>query len=176
MQTHPALMQAMVADRERELRARARRPRRANARYRAEGPDSREVTIRPARAEDAASLRRLGQLDAGSGYAARLVALAHSDKRPVLVAEDERGLVAALELGGGRAVADPFRRSAAAVELLRTRARQLRGPERKRGRRLALWEKLWAGHANGAHLAVSGQDALAAMRRREAARPSSQLG
>ena len=175
MQTHPALVQALIADRERELTARTRLPRRTRARHAAGALDSGQVTIRPARADDGAAVRRLGQLDAGSAFGARLGDLARSDDRPVLVAEDERGLIAALELPGDRVVADPFRRSAAAVELLRVRARQLRAPRRTR-RRFALWERLWADHAGGSHLAVSGQDALEALRRRDDARPSSQLG
>lgn len=174
MQTHPALVEALVADRERELTARSRLPHRTRARRGAEVPDPSQVTIRPATAHDASELRRLGQLDAGSAYAARLTELARSDGRPVLLAEDERGLVAALELRGDRVVADPFRRSAAAVELLRLRARQLRGSKRA-PRRFAIWERLWTDHAGGVHLAVSEQDALEAVRR-DGARPSSQLG
>ena len=175
MQTHPALVQGLVAERERELVARVRLPRRTRRRHGAEALQSSEVTIRPARHGDQPSLRRLGELDAGSAFGAHLVELAGSGDRPVLVAEDERGLVAALELRGDQAVGDPLRRSAAAVELLRLRARQLRGQTRP-PRRFTLWEKLWADHANGGHLAVSGQDALEAMRRRDGGRPSSQLG
>jgi hypothetical protein len=44
---------------------------------------------------------------------------------PALVADRDGRLLAALSLDDGRAVADPFERTAEAVELLRLRARQI---------------------------------------------------
>lgn len=55
-----------------------------------------------------------------------------------LGAEVEGRLVAALSLDDGNVVADPFRRSAAAVELLKLRARQLGGDKHRR-RSLRHW-------------------------------------
>ncbi len=78
-----------------------------------------EVTMRPARAADTA----------------RLVALAALDSAPpprgeYLIAETEAQIVAALPLGGGRPIADPFRRTAALVQMLELRADQLRAGSR----------------------------------------------
>ena len=72
------------------------------------------ITLRPARSGDARTLSELAQLDSAEPL--------HGD---VLVAETETGPVAALELATGRAVADPFRRTAESVGLLRTFARSL---------------------------------------------------
>jgi hypothetical protein len=93
----------------------------ANARE----PD--ELTIRPARADDASDLSRLGELDAGSRYGLRLAALARAPEHgQILVAEANGALVAALDLRQDRVVADPFKSSETARELLRVRSRQLR--------------------------------------------------
>jgi hypothetical protein len=73
------------------------------------------LTIRTATSADAPALRRLAQLD--SAPPPKLV--------PTLVAEVGGKLYAALPLDGGRAIADPFRRTAELVEMLATRARQL---------------------------------------------------
>ena len=74
------------------------------------------MTIRTADpARDAERLDELAQLDSArplSGAA--------------LVAEVDGAAVAALELDSGRAVADPFRPTAKALDLLRVRAAQLR--------------------------------------------------
>jgi hypothetical protein len=73
------------------------------------------LKIRQADPMDEAAIARLAQLDSAEAPTGEL-----------LVAENGEDLVAALPLGGGRPVADPFRRTAEAVELLRLRARQLR--------------------------------------------------
>ena len=73
------------------------------------------LKIRQADPTDEAAIARLAQLDS-----------AEAPDGELLVAENGHDLVAALPLAGGRSVADPFRRSAEAVELLRIRARQLR--------------------------------------------------
>jgi hypothetical protein len=73
------------------------------------------VVIRSAAANDRGSLRRLALLDS-----------ARVPDGPMLVAEQEGMLVAAVPLGGGRAIADPFVRSAEIVGLLELRRAQLR--------------------------------------------------
>ena len=70
------------------------------------------ITLRPARSEDARTLSELAQLDSARPL--------HGN---VLLAETETGPLAAIELATGRTVADPFRRTAESVGLLRTFAR-----------------------------------------------------
>jgi hypothetical protein len=83
------------------------------------------VTLRFAGFDDAPDLLCLAQLDSAEPLT-----------EPVLVAEVAGRLTAALSLSEGSVIADPFVPTAGAVELLRARARQLRGPERpRRGRR-----------------------------------------
>jgi len=66
---------------------------------------------------------------------------------PLLVGEVQGSLAAALSLATGEVIADPFRRTAALVELLRLRARQLTKQDRTEdlqaggGRRLR--SRLW---------------------------------
>jgi hypothetical protein len=72
------------------------------------------VTIRHAFPDDGLELMRLAALDG-----------AESLVQPVLVAEVDGELRAALSLGNGAVVADPFHRTAALVELLLARAAQL---------------------------------------------------
>lgn len=73
-----------------------------------------EIAIRPAREADATGVRRLGRL---------------LDRRvppgPLLVAESDGALVAALCTTTGDVLHDPFRVSADLVDLLRLRAHQL---------------------------------------------------
>ncbi|MEA2308482.1 MAG: hypothetical protein QOG41_1812 [Thermoleophilaceae bacterium] len=73
------------------------------------------VAIRPARRADADAIERLAQLET-----------AERPQGEMLLAERDGEVVAALPLDGGRPLADPFRRTAGAVELLALRARQLR--------------------------------------------------
>jgi hypothetical protein len=88
------------------------------------------ITLRPARDEDAVALLELAMLDDGDQLAGE-----------VLVAEVEGRLWAAIELAGGRVVADPFRRTLQLVELLQARAETLTEPprERRRTRRAGLY-------------------------------------
>jgi hypothetical protein len=77
--------------------------------------------------QDGLTVRVATQRD---GEAVRLLAALEGvtmPRGPVLVAQVGDEVVAALPLTGGPALADPFRRSAQYVELLRVRARQLRG-------------------------------------------------
>src|SRR5215213_8595290 len=80
------------------------------------------ISIRRAPQDDNASLWRVASLDS---------ALVPAE--PLLVAESGREVVAALSIASGEAIADPFRRSAEVVELLRLRASQFpRASERPR--------------------------------------------
>jgi len=74
-----------------------------------------QISIRSAHQDDHAELWRIATLDS---------ALVHEG--PLLVAEADGEIVAALSLGDGGVIADPFRRTAAAVDLLRLRAGQVR--------------------------------------------------
>jgi hypothetical protein len=82
------------------------------------------VTVRFATPADSRGLDRLAALDSG-----------RVPTGPTLVAEVDGELVAALALGRGRALADPFRRSAELVSLLELREAQLRGGGRTGRRR-----------------------------------------
>ena len=73
-----------------------------------------QISIRTARQDDYADLWRVATLDS---------ALVHEG--PLLVAEADGEIVAALSLTDGGVIADPFRRTAAAVDLLRMRSGQL---------------------------------------------------
>jgi hypothetical protein len=58
---------------------------------------------------------------------------------PVLVADLDGRLLAAISLVDRCVVADPFEPTAALVELLQARERQLRGSSRPRRRRMRAW-------------------------------------
>ncbi len=73
------------------------------------------VVLRPANMNDADALKTLAALDS--------TAPLHG---AILIAERSDQLVAALELGTGRSIADPFTPSAGLVALLKTRAEMLR--------------------------------------------------
>lgn len=72
------------------------------------------VTIRHAFPDDALALLRLAALDSSESLS-----------RPLLLAEVEGELRAALSLRDGGVIADPFRRTEALIDLLRARAAQL---------------------------------------------------
>jgi hypothetical protein len=90
------------------------------------------VTIRYAFPDDESPLRRLAVLDS-----------AVTPPAPLLVAEVEGQLRAALSLATGETIADPFHPSTALTELLRARAQQLTR-ERPRSRRQAADERAQA--------------------------------
>jgi hypothetical protein len=120
MLTYSSLSGALAAERERELRVKARTAWKRRQRG--------ELELREATADDATQLVRLARLDSrGRPPAGRLI-----------VAEDGGELVAALSLDDGDTIADPFRPTAAVVALLRLRANQVRRPRRLGRRRLAL--------------------------------------
>jgi hypothetical protein len=80
------------------------------------------VTIRRSTEQDTAALRNLAELDSR-----------HPPAGEALLAFVAGELHAALPLDGEPALADPFRRTAALVELLSLRAAQGRSPARSRG-------------------------------------------
>lgn len=80
------------------------------------------LTVRIADPRDGVILARLATLDSAT-----------MPVGPTLLAEIDREAVAALPIGGGRPVADPFRRTAAAIELLELRAAQIRGDRTSTG-------------------------------------------
>jgi hypothetical protein len=82
------------------------------------------VVIRPARDADIAPLHDLAELDSAAPLTG-----------PALVAVVDGRPWAALALDDGRVIADPFRPTAGAVELLRLRVAQLRVAEGVPGRR-----------------------------------------
>jgi hypothetical protein len=91
------------------------------------------ITIRPAYADDESALSRLAALDSAEEIPAK----------PMLVAEIDGELRAALSLSDGSAIADPFFPTADVVELLRVHraAMETWGPRsrnRIRGQRLRL--------------------------------------
>jgi hypothetical protein len=81
-----------------------------------------DITVRRAASADQADLARLAALDSAS-----------PPRGPALVAEADSRMLAALPLGAGRPIADPFEPTAEAVALLELRAAQL--AERREGRR-----------------------------------------
>jgi hypothetical protein len=74
-----------------------------------------EMVLRAGRPTDDAALRRLALLDS-----------ARPLRGQALVAEVSGRPVAALDLSDGRVVADPFEHTAEVVELLRTRAQNMK--------------------------------------------------
>ena len=85
----------------------------------------RSVTLRFASPADQGPLARLAELDSSTPPA-----------QPVLLAEIDGQLRAALALTDGTVVADPFHPTADLIELLRARARQLNAtPQLRRSRR-----------------------------------------
>jgi hypothetical protein len=93
------------------------------------------ITIRPAYTDDDAALARLAALDSADAVPAR----------PLLLAEADGELMAALSLADGTVIADPFHRTRELVALLRLQAAanqpvspRRRKPRRSRARRLRL--------------------------------------
>jgi hypothetical protein len=79
-----------------------------------------DITVRRSVAADRSELARLAALDS-----------ARPPTGPALVAEAESRMLAALPLGSGRPIADPFEPTAAIVALLELRAEQIASaPER----------------------------------------------
>jgi hypothetical protein len=79
------------------------------------------ITVRTALASDLSELARLAALDSAS-----------PPRGPALVAEADSRVLAALPLGSGRPIADPFEPTAEIVALLQLRAEQLREQDGER--------------------------------------------
>jgi hypothetical protein len=79
------------------------------------------ITVRHAVAADLSQLARLAELDSGT-----------PPRGPALVAEADSRMLAALPLGSGRPIADPFEPTAEVVALLQLRAEQLAKTDRVR--------------------------------------------
>lgn len=92
------------------------------------GNPAETLTIRMAVSADAEALGRLAQLDSAPPLA----------PVPMLVAEADGELRAALPLHGGRGIADPFRPTVELVAILAERRRQLAPPPRRTARRWRL--------------------------------------
>ena len=115
----PMLHRFLATERAQELRRAADASRRARPVPRPPIPVravafEHAVTIRYAFPDDAGALMRLAALDS-----------AEPPATPVLVAEVDGELRAALSLVDGAVVADPFHPAGAVLDLLRTRGRQL---------------------------------------------------
>jgi hypothetical protein len=72
------------------------------------------ITVRSAVASDLSELARLAALDSAT-----------PPRGPALIAEADSRMLAALPLGSGRPIADPFEPTAEIVALLQLRAEQL---------------------------------------------------
>ncbi len=87
--------------------------------------DTSTLTIRTASEHDGLAIHRLAAIDSSSAPSGE-----------VLLAEVGPELWAAVEIGSGAAIADPFRPSGDLVDLLRLRAERIRGSERSARRSL----------------------------------------
>jgi hypothetical protein len=81
-----------------------------------------DITVRRSVAGDRGDLERLAALDS-----------ARPPTGPALVAEADSRMLAALPLGSGRPIADPFEPTAAIVALLELRAEQIASAPERRG-------------------------------------------
>jgi hypothetical protein len=93
------------------------------------------ITVRKSTSADASALARLAALDSG-----------RPPRGPALIAEADTRILAALPLGAGRPIADPFEPTAPLVQLLELRRIQMesaeRAPSRVRGFRSLLRGRL----------------------------------
>jgi hypothetical protein len=76
------------------------------------------ITVRYSVASDLSELARLAALDSAT-----------PPRGPALIAEADSRMLAALPLGSGRPIADPFEPTAEILELLRLRAEQVQAGE-----------------------------------------------
>jgi hypothetical protein len=82
------------------------------------------ITVRRSTSGDEGALGRLAALDSAS-----------PPRGPALVAEADSRVLAALPLGSGRAIADPFEPTAEAVALLELRRAQMESANGETGQR-----------------------------------------
>jgi hypothetical protein len=128
---HMALVHAKV-DNVRRTAARDAMPRSAQRPLTAAAETS--VTLRFGVQADAKRLARLAALDSAEPLA-----------RPILLAEVDGQLLAALGLCDGLVIADPFHPTADVIDLLRARAQHLgRSTKRKRSGGFRLWSRVRA--------------------------------
>lgn len=85
------------------------------------------VTVRRSTSGDAGAIARLAALDSG-----------RPPRGPALIAEADSRMLAALPLGSGRALADPFEPTAELVALLELRRAQIESAERRTSERRGL--------------------------------------
>jgi len=83
-----------------------------------------KVTVRRSTSGDAAALARLAALDSAS-----------PPRGPALVAEADARMLAALPIGSGRPIADPFEPTAELLALLELRRSQMESAENSSARR-----------------------------------------
>src|SRR4051794_28226556 len=96
--------------------------------------DRGQVIVRQSQPNDSHDLARLAALDSG-----------RAPEGPALVAESDARILAALPLGSGRPIADPFEPTAELVALLELRRNQLRGETAERRPRRSRLRALLAG-------------------------------
>jgi len=82
------------------------------------------ITVRRSTSGDESALARLAALDSAS-----------PPRGPALVAEADSRMLAALPLGSGRAIADPFEPTAEVVALLQLRREQMESANGEAGQR-----------------------------------------
>jgi hypothetical protein len=82
------------------------------------------ITVRRSTSSDESALARLAALDSAS-----------PPRGPALVAEADSRMLAALPLGSGRPIADPFEPTAEAVALLELRSEQMESANGEKGER-----------------------------------------
>jgi len=119
MTMHPEIMRIMAAEHVKVLQRDATRYVRTTQRK--PDADTRDLELRLCRVSDDPKLERLAELEGREVPSGRLV-----------IAAIRGCIVAALPVAGGRALADPFTRTAHIVPLLELRAAQLREPELRR--------------------------------------------
>jgi hypothetical protein len=90
------------------------------------------------------TIRRAGVADLGSLALLATLDGAAPPPEPVLVAESEGRMLAAVPFDGGRAIADPFEPTAEIVALLELRASQIRNADGRRANRPGLLGRLRA--------------------------------
>jgi hypothetical protein len=97
-----------------------------------------EITVRRSVSSDRSELERLAALDS-----------ARPPRGPALVAEADCRMLAALPLGSGRPIADPFEPTAAIVALLELRAEQIAATPKPHGwtERMRSWVRPRPSHA-----------------------------
>jgi hypothetical protein len=134
----PELHRALARAKADDLRRAADAHRLTHRRAQPEPPvaTDRSVTLRFASPADQGPLARLAELDSTTPPA-----------QPVLLAEVDGQLRAALALTDGTVIVDPFHPTADLIDLLRARARHLAAtPPIKRSRRLRSWLDCVAWH------------------------------